>query len=116
MSTQTATATYTILGTTDHITTCDHCGRTELKRTGALTRDDSTDVAYMGSTGAARALTTAGRKTSAATVRGEARTMRRYVLEDAAAAREMLAHYGIDADTDSPVTGAQLVDAPALYR
>lgn len=105
-----------ILGTTDHITTCDHCGKTELKGTVALTRDDSTDVIYMGSTCAARAITKAGRKTSAANVRDEARTMRRYVLEDAAAARELLAHYGINADTEAPVTGAQLDAATVLYR
>lgn len=112
----TATATYTILGTTDHITTCDHCGRTELKGTVALTRDDSTDVIYMGSTCAARAITKSGRKTSAANVRDEAAAMRRYMLEDAAAARELLAHYGIDADTDSPVIGSQLDAATVLYR
>ena len=43
------------LGTTDDVTTCDCCGRTELKSTVALSIDES-DAVYYGVTCAAHAL------------------------------------------------------------
>lgn len=45
---------YTVLGTTDTITTCECCGREELKKTVAL-RDDSGEITYFGVTCAAKA-------------------------------------------------------------
>lgn len=45
--------TFTILGTCDNVTTCECCGRSDLKRTVAL--DDGHGTTYYGTTCAARA-------------------------------------------------------------
>jgi len=68
----TTTTTYRVIGTTDDVTTCDVCGRPELKGTVALDADG--DITYAGTTCAARL---AGRTTrdirSAARAANEAR-------------------------------------------
>jgi len=47
--------TVQFLGTSDEVTTCEHCGKRELKGTVALSIDDGEPV-YFGATCAARAL------------------------------------------------------------
>jgi hypothetical protein len=60
-------ANVTYLGTSDDVTTCDCCGRANLKSTVAIQRED--EVVYFGVTCAARAL-----KTDAKTVRAGAKS------------------------------------------
>lgn len=105
---------YQILGTTDLFTACDHCGRTELKGTVALANDDG-EIIYMGTTCAARAISQQGRRTTAAKVRDTALAARREALAAAKEARERLTFYGIDADTDAPLTATQLHSAATRY-
>lgn len=45
--------TFTVLGTCDNVTTCDCCGRADLKRTVAL--DDGEGVTYYGTACASKA-------------------------------------------------------------
>jgi len=47
---------YTYLGTSDEVTTCDCCGKSELKSTVAISDDDAGETVYFGSTCAAKAL------------------------------------------------------------
>lgn len=56
------------LGTTDEVTTCDCCGRSELKSTVALSIDDA-DPVHFGVVCAARALRSRGIATDAKAVR-----------------------------------------------
>jgi hypothetical protein len=55
----TSSLAYKVLGTTDDVTECEHCGRTELKgtiRLGALDADGNVeDVTYFGAVCGARA-------------------------------------------------------------
>jgi hypothetical protein len=56
----TATAAYRILGTTDEVTTCEHCGRDDLRGTVVLAAlddegDDTGERIYFGSTCGAKA-------------------------------------------------------------
>lgn len=57
------------LGSTDDVTTCEHCGKSALKGTIALEIDGS--VVYFGSTCASRALAGRGIEASPATIRRE---------------------------------------------
>lgn len=75
------TTTYTVLGTTDEVTTCSFCGREDLKRTVALDADGET--VYAGSDCAAKM---AGKPVQA--IDREARTADRAGREAAAAQRE----------------------------
>ena len=58
MSTATAAfiARFTFLGTTDEVTTCDCCGKADLKLTVAIMDDERGETLYFGTTCAARAL------------------------------------------------------------
>ena len=47
---------YTYLGTSDEVTTCDCCGKSDLKSTVAISADEQGETLYFGSTCAARAL------------------------------------------------------------
>lgn len=47
---------YTYLGTSDEVTTCDCCGKSDLKRTVAIMDDERGESLYFGTTCAARAL------------------------------------------------------------
>ena len=47
---------YTYLGTSDEVTTCDCCGKSELKSTVAISDDEQGETLYFGSTCAAKAL------------------------------------------------------------
>jgi hypothetical protein len=92
------TTTYRVIGTTDDITTCDVCGRPELKGTVALDADGETT--YAGTTCAARL---AGRTTLDIRSAARAADRARIDAEDAArreaAAVEDAAFLGWVADT-----------------
>jgi hypothetical protein len=60
MTTTTATTTPRILGITDEITTCDHCGREGLKRTVALCMADG-EIVHYGTTCAANSFPKLGK-------------------------------------------------------
>lgn len=47
---------YTYLGTSDEVTTCDCCGKSDLKKTVAISDDERGETLYFGTTCAARAL------------------------------------------------------------
>ncbi len=47
---------YTFLGTTDEVTACDCCGKSDLKMTVAIMDDERGESLYFGTTCAARAL------------------------------------------------------------
>ena len=49
-------ARYTFLGTTDEVTTCDCCGKADLKMTVAIMDDEGGEALYFGTSCAARAL------------------------------------------------------------
>lgn len=57
-------AQFTLLGVSDEITTCECCGKKNLKRTVALQGVDSTGIVYYGSNCAAKALRGSGVKKS----------------------------------------------------
>jgi len=61
-------ATVKFLGSSDEVTTCDHCGRAELKYTIALEIDDE-EVVHFGSTCASYALAGRGIKIAAGTIK-----------------------------------------------
>lgn len=67
--TTTTTPTYRVLGTTDENTTCDICGRTELRGTVALQSDDET--VYAGSDCASRLTGRPARIIKAEATRGD---------------------------------------------
>ncbi len=74
------------LGTTDEVTTCDCCGRKDLKSTVALELADHADPVYYGVTCAAHAL-----KIDTKTVRAGARAADRAKEDRAAAERRAAA-------------------------
>jgi hypothetical protein len=90
---------YRMVGTTDDVTTCDQCGKQELRGTVVLewldTDGQPEGVAYFGSTCAARALAARGVRTTAARVRDMAAAAQRQRLERAAYALERLARYSL---------------------
>ena len=47
---------YKMIGITDEVTSCDCCGRTDLKRTVVLERTDDGVIVYFGTTCGARAI------------------------------------------------------------
>lgn len=51
-----------LLGITDEVTTCDCCGKTNLKRTLAISLDGESDAVHFGSTCGAQALAGRGYK------------------------------------------------------
>ena len=52
----TATKTFKMIGITDEVTSCDCCGRTDLKRTVVLERTDDGVIVYFGTSCGARAI------------------------------------------------------------
>lgn len=56
MSSTAAILRYTYEGTSDEVTTCDCCGKTDLKSTVAIHDDEQGETLFFGSTCAARAL------------------------------------------------------------
>ena len=59
------------LGTTDEVTTCDHCGRSDLKNTVALQIGEDADPVYYGVTCAAHALKTTVKDVRSASKRAD---------------------------------------------
>jgi hypothetical protein len=94
-----ADAIYRVLGTTDDVTTCDLCGRRELRGTIVLAILDADGnpegELYAGSTCGAKAAGRTGRN-AAVKLRDEADQLRREALSAANDARSMLAHYHWD--------------------
>lgn len=87
---------YRVLGTTDEVTTCEICGRDELKGTivlGVLDADGNVEAEmYAGSSCGAKAVGRKGRN-AAAKLRDEADAATRKILDEANDARKMLEHY-----------------------
>jgi hypothetical protein len=102
MTTDTARKVYKVLGTTDEVTECEHCGRTELKgtiRLGALDADGNVEgVTYFGAVCGARAAgwtTKEIRKSASDAVRAAAEAERaaRQAAADADYAASVLLRY-----------------------
>lgn len=91
--------TYRVLGTTDDVTTCEICGREELRGTivlGVLDADDNVEAEiYAGSSCGARAAGRTGRN-AATKLRQEADAAARAVRDAATDARKMREHYQWD--------------------
>lgn len=108
-----ATTNYRYIGITDEATTCEHCGKTELRSTvvlAILDADGNTeDYAYYGSTCAAVAL---GQR-SGAQVRKAARNAHWKTTQAAEEARRTLDYYGIPAS--GTITTDMLVKAGCKY-
>lgn len=89
--------TYRVLGTTDEVTTCEICGREELKGTivlGVLDADGNVEAEmYAGSSCGAKAAGRTGRN-AAGKLRDEADAVTRKVKAEADDARKMREHYG----------------------
>jgi len=125
------TATYRILGTTDEVTRCEHCGRDDLRSTVVLAalddegNDDGGRV-YLGSTcGAKAAGWTSPRKfreDAAAADRGKGAAVRK--ARDARFAEWVQRTYGLTVTgprdlygiRNREVTGAEPTDVLARYR
>lgn len=104
------------LGTTDDTTTCERCGREELRSTVVLVMLDADgnpdgDALYYGSTCAARAL---GLRSSGASVLASARAAVDGTRGRAEAARQRLAHYALP-EAGEP-TRDQLRHAVRVYN
>lgn len=88
--------TYRVLGTTDEVTTCEICGREELKGTivlGVLDADGNVEAEmYAGSSCGAKAAGRTGRN-AATKFRDEADATTRKVKAEADDARKMREHY-----------------------
>lgn len=87
---------YRVLGTTDAVTTCEICGRDELRGTivlGVLDADGNVEAEiYAGSSCGAKAAGRKGRG-AAAKLQSEADAATSKIKAEAADARAMLAHY-----------------------
>ena len=86
------------IGTTDNVTDCEHCGRTDLRSTVVLELLDAEgngtgDVVHYGTTCAARALAPRGIRTTAARVRDDAAAAGRLTRTLGSYAAERLARY-----------------------
>lgn len=108
MPATTTAPAFRYVGIVDDVTTCERCGKPELKATTVVQPLDADgnadgDVLYYGSTCAARAL---GVKGGARVVLASARGAHHQTLVDASEARRMLDHYGLPyvggADTLAP--------------
>lgn len=90
---------YRVLGTTDEVTTCEICGREELKGTivlGVLDADGNVEAEmYAGSSCGAKAAGRKGRN-AAVKLRDEADAATRKIRDEADDARKMLEHYQWD--------------------
>lgn len=100
MSASHTTQGFRYYGMTDDTTTCDQCGRTELKRTiilMTLDADGNDDgLVYFGSSCAARALATRfGVRTTASKVLREAENAEYLRRQNRTYALGRLAHYGV---------------------
>ena len=112
-------ANYRFIGTTDDTTTCDQCGKAELRSTIILALLDAdgnvAETVYYGSTCAARALTArTGRRHTGAKVLDEARAAQRLRESADREARALLAYYGLP--LQGPATAEQIASAAILYR
>lgn len=95
----TTTAAYRVLGTTDEVTTCDICGKVELKGTivlGVLDADGNVEAElYAGSSCGAKAAGRTGRGASAK-LADEAEVVTRKTRDAATEARGKMAFYRWD--------------------
>ena len=87
MTNATTARRFTVLGTTDEVTTCDCCGRSDLKSTVALNDGDNGDaIVHFGCVCAARAMNVASVEVRKAARDADAAKVRAEMVARAAAA------------------------------